>query len=140
MRPLLLQKAELQSFLFEIYPQTRDRVEILHLEPMYIEMKMFVTEADIRPGGTLSGPTMFTLADCAFYAATLALIGKEGLTVTTNLSMNFMRKPKPCDLVAKARVLKLGKTLSVGDALLYSVDEEAPVAHASITFSIPPAP
>jgi uncharacterized protein (TIGR00369 family) len=99
---------------------------------------MRATEADLRPGGTVSGPAMFTLADCAYYMATLALIGREALTVTTNAAIDFMRKPGPGDLLAEARVLKLGRTLSVGDVLIFSEGVAEPVARASLTYSIPP--
>jgi uncharacterized protein (TIGR00369 family) len=81
---------------------------------------------------------MFAAADLAFYIATMSLIGAEALTVTTNVSINFMRKPAPGDLIAEARVLKLGRTLSVGDATVYSEGDDRPVAHAAVTYSIPP--
>ena len=81
---------------------------------------------------------MFTLTDYAFYVATLAMIGREALTVTTNLNINFMRKPGLTDLIAEARILKLGKVLAVGDVTLYSDGDDRPVAHASMTYAIPP--
>ena len=91
----------------------------------------------MRPGATVSGPTMFLLADVTFYLATLSIIGPKSLTVTTNCSINFLRKPNEKNLTSKARILKLGKTLSVGDVLIYSEDIDEPVAHASLTYSIP---
>jgi uncharacterized protein (TIGR00369 family) len=91
----------------------------------------------LRPGATVSGPTMFLLADVTFYLATLSIIGPKSLTVTTNCSINFLRKPNEKNLTSKARILKLGKTLSVGDVLIYSEDIDEPVAHASLTYSIP---
>jgi uncharacterized protein (TIGR00369 family) len=81
---------------------------------------------------------MFMLADCAFYAATLAQIGPEPLTVTTSLTINFMRKPSLSDLIAEARILKLGRTLSVGDVTLASEGDARPVAHCAVTYAIPP--
>ena len=98
---------------------------------------MTATAADLRPGGTVSGPAMFALADCAYYMATLALVGREALTVTTSAAIDFMRKPAPGGLVAEARVLKLGRSLSVGDVLIFSEGVEGPVARASLTYSIP---
>ena len=95
------------------------------------------TEEHLRPGATVSGPTMFLLADVTFYLATLSIIGPKSLTVTTNCSINFLRKPNEKNLTSKARILKLGKTLSVGDVLIYSEDIDEPVAHASLTYSIP---
>jgi acyl-coenzyme A thioesterase PaaI-like protein len=83
---------------------------------------------------------MFTLADCAFYAATLAMIGREALTVTTSLTINFLAKPPAADLVCEARILRLGKLLSVGEATIFSDGRaDGPVAHAAITYAIPPA-
>ena len=100
-------------------------------------MLMYITKEHLRPGATVSGPTMFLLADVTFYLATLSIIGPKSLTVTTNCSINFLRKPNEKNLTSKARILKLGKTLSVGDVLIYSEDIDEPVAHASLTYSIP---
>lgn len=95
-------------------------------------------EAHIRPGGTISGPAMMALADFAMYAAVLGMIGPVELAVTTSLNINFLRKPGTVDLVAKARILKLGKRLAVGEITLESDGEDGPVAHATATYSIPP--
>ena len=99
-------------------------------------MKLKTTNSDLRPGGTVSGPSMFLLADVAFYIVVLASIGPEPLTVTTNCSINFMRKPDPYDLIAFARILKRGRKLIVGDVLLKSGNNKI-VAHASFTYSVP---
>ncbi|WP_424928548.1 PaaI family thioesterase [Amaricoccus tamworthensis] len=130
--------AELQGYLGEVFPETEGRFEILDLDAGRLRVKMRVGPGDLRPGGTVSGPTMFLLADCAFYMATLALIGREALTVTTNASIDFMRKPSPGDMTADARILKLGRSLSVGDVLIYSHGVAEPVARAGMTYSIPP--
>jgi len=100
---------------------------------------MTAAAADLRPGGTVSGPAMFALADCAFYMATLSLVGREALAVTTSAAIDFLRKPAPGGLVAEARMLKLGRTLAVGDVLVFSDGVADPVARASLTYSIPPA-
>ena len=92
----------------------------------------------LRPGGTISGPAMMGLADCAFYYALLAQIGEVELAVTTNLNINFLRKPGPADLIAEARILKLGRLLATGDVTLYSDGAPEPVAHATLTYAIPP--
>lgn len=94
----------------------------------------------LRPGGTISGPSMMTLADYALYAAVLGAIGRVELAVTTSLTINFLRKPPPGDLVADARLLKVGKRLAYGEVVIYSeaVGEEDPVAHVTSTYSIPP--
>ncbi|HNR76231.1 MAG TPA: PaaI family thioesterase [Parvularculaceae bacterium] len=92
----------------------------------------------LRAGGTVNGPTMFMLADTALFVAVLASVGPKPLAVTTNMSINFFRKPAPKDLIAKCRLLKLGKRLAVGEVFLYSDgDEEEAVAHATGTYSIP---
>ena len=92
----------------------------------------------VRPGGTISGPAQMALADFTFYAALLGAIGEVPLAVTTSLNINFLRKPEPGELVAECRLLKLGKRLAVGDVSLYSEGLDAPVAHATATYSIPP--
>lgn len=92
----------------------------------------------LRPGGTVSGPVQMALADLTMYAVVLSLIGRVELAVTTNLTCNFLRRPRPVDLLADGRILKLGKRLAVGEVLLYSDGEAAPVAHVTATYSIPP--
>ncbi len=129
--------SEMHVFLDQVFPQMKGVFEILESEPYRVKVRMKIADEHLRPGGTVSGPAMFTAADCAFYIATLAMIGPEALTVTTNCSINFMRKPKPTDLIAEARVIKLGKVLSVGDVMLYSEGSDEAVAHAHLTYSIP---
>lgn len=137
-RAPVLNEAELTAFLDEVFPQIRGEAAIEAVGPMRARMRLAVAERHLRPGGTVSGPTMFMLADVAFYVAVLAMIGREPLTVTTNLSINFLRKPTLADLVAEARILKLGRSLAVGDATLFSDGDDRPVAHASVTYAIPP--
>ncbi len=130
--------AEITAFLEKVFPQIDNDFDVISLSPEEIVVRMNVKERHLRPGGTVSGPSMFALADVSYYIATLAFIGPEALTVTTNCSIDFMRKPAATDMIAKARVLKLGRTLSVGDVLLYSEGQEKPVARANLTYSIPP--
>jgi uncharacterized protein (TIGR00369 family) len=92
----------------------------------------------VRPGGTLSGPTMMALADTTAYALVLAAVGFKPLAVTTSLSVNFMRKPAQADLLATATMMKLGKALAVMDVAIHSDGDERLVAHAVVTYSIPP--
>lgn len=92
----------------------------------------------LRPGGTISGPTLMALADASLYLAILTRIGPVALAVTTNLTINFMRKPGQGDVVAETRLLKLGRRLAVGESVIYSDGREDPVAHAVGTYSIPP--
>lgn len=91
----------------------------------------------LRPGGTISGPTMMEVADFAMYVAVFSAIGPQPLAVTTNLNINFLRKPAPADLIAHARLMKVGKRLAVGEVTLYSDGLEEPVAHVTSTYSIP---
>ena len=128
----------INAFLSEVFPQVEGRFEITDLAPMSATVKMNVDEVDLRPGGTISGPSMFALADVTFYIATLAMIGPKALTVTTSCNINFMRKPAAKNMWAKGRILKLGRSLSVGDVDLFSEGSDKPVAHASVTYSIPP--
>jgi uncharacterized protein (TIGR00369 family) len=129
---------EMHAYLAEVFPQLGPRFEVLELRPGFVDVRMATAEADLRPGGTVSGPTIFALADCAFYIATLALVGRQALTVTTSCSIDFLRKPLPGELRAEARVLKLGRSLSVGDVLVFSDGHDGPVARAGLTYSIPP--
>jgi uncharacterized protein (TIGR00369 family) len=92
----------------------------------------------LRPGGTVSGPTMMALADFALYVAVFSAAGPEPLAVTTNLNINFLRKPARADLLAHARLLKLGKRLAVGEVTIWSDGSDDLVAHVTATYSIPP--
>ena len=133
----LMTKEELNDFLEKEFPQVNKNLEILKVSDKKFSMLMHIFSEHLRPGATVSGPTMFLLADVTFYLATLSVIGPKSLTVTTNCSINFLRKPTEKNLISEARILKLGKTLSVGDVLIYSEDIDEPVAHASLTYSIP---
>jgi uncharacterized protein (TIGR00369 family) len=111
-----------------------------HVAENEITMRLLTSRRHLRPGGTVSGPSMFALADVAAYLATLAMIGPKALAVTTNCSIDFMRKPlADVPLVAHAKLLKLGRQLSVTDVLIYSEGSDKPVARASLTYAIPPA-
>ncbi len=135
----VMTEVELAAFMAREYGTVADRFVIEKVVPGALDLRLKVDpEQDIRPGGTVSGPVMFTLADVAAYLVTLAHVGPEALAVTVNATIDFMRKPAPVDLVAQARLLKLGRALSVSDMLLYSVGHEKPVARASLTYSLPP--
>ena len=90
----------------------------------------------LRPGGTIAGPQMMMLADVCMYAVVLSMIGAVKLAVTTNFNINFLRKPRACDLIARGKIIKLGKRLAIIEVSIYS-DEDI-VAHATGTYSIPP--
>jgi uncharacterized protein (TIGR00369 family) len=133
--------AEMEAFLDREFPQIHVGGRIFTVEAVgagTCRMRMAFDPRNVRPGGTLSGPSMFTLADLAFYVAVLGAIGPVGLAVTTNLNINFLRKPAPRDMIAECRMLKIGKRLAVGEVTLYSEGETEPVAHATGTYSIPP--
>ena len=131
--------AELTHFLDDVFPQVRGQMVIEAVGPMTARLRMPIDDSRLRPGGTVSGPSMFTLADCCYYVATLAMIGREALTVTTSMTINFLAKPPAADLVCEARILRLGRVLSVGEATIRSDGRsDGPVAHAAITYAIPP--
>jgi uncharacterized protein (TIGR00369 family) len=94
----------------------------------------------VRPGGTVAGPLLMGLADCAIYVAVLSMIGRVELAVTTSLNCNFLRRPKPLDVIGEARMLKVGKRLAYGEVSIFTAGEEdaGPVAHVTATYSIPP--
>ena len=137
--PLRFTIQELSKYVEEIFPQVKDDFEILEISEFGSRVRLKVTFRHLRPGNTVSGPAIFSLVDCTAYMAILAKLGKEALAVTTNCSIDFMRKPSgKTDLIANCEILKFGKTLVVADAKVYSEDTEKPVARASITYSIPP--
>jgi len=134
-----MDKPALEAFLAEAFPQVKDDFAIEDIQPMGITMRLKVEERHLRPGGTVSGPSMFALADVSVYLAILAMIGPKALAVTTNCSIDFMRKPAArTDLICVCRILKLGRVLAVGECLIFSEGTEPPVARASMTYSIPP--
>src|SRR6056297_914250 len=131
--------AEVADLIEEAFPQVSGDFRIEALEEMRITVRLNVGERHLRPGGTVSGPSIFALADVSVYMAILAMIGPRGLAVTTSSSIDFMRKPAArTDLIAECRLLKLGRVLAVGDVLIRSDGTDAPVARASLTYSIPP--
>jgi uncharacterized protein (TIGR00369 family) len=133
--------SELGQFLAAEFPQVFHAASGLAIEEVRgdgCRVRQSYHEASIRPGGTISGPTMMALADFSMYVAVLAAIGPVPLAVTTNLNINFLRRPAPRDLLAEARLLKVGKRLAVGEVTIRSEGEDDPVAHVTATYSIPP--
>jgi uncharacterized protein (TIGR00369 family) len=118
-----------------LYGERRPIVEAA--SPTSATCRVAFHQDQVRPGGTLSGPTMMALADTTAYALVLASVGFKPLAVTTSLSINFMRKPAPKDLIATATMMKLGKALAVMDVAIRSDGEDALVAHAVVTYSVP---
>lgn len=129
----------LHAFLKSEFPQVAEKFEVVEAQPMQMRIRFHPTDADLRPGNTVSGPSMFGLADVSVYLAILSMIGPEALTVTTSSSLDFMRKPAAgVNLISHTRLLKLGRSLAVGDVLIFSEGDDRPVARATMTYSIPP--
>jgi uncharacterized protein (TIGR00369 family) len=135
-----LNAEQIGDLLHEVFPQAfypGCGVSIERVDYGDVRVRREFREDYLRPGGTISGPTMMELADFAMYVAVFSAIGRQPLAVTTNLSINFLRKPARTDLVAEARLLKVGKRLAVGEVTIYSDGMADPVAHATSTYSIP---
>lgn len=129
-------KAELDRFMAEHFPQNTTCIE--EVGEMSAVVRHCVSEKDLRPGGTVSGPVMFAIADVALYVAILGEIGIVPLAVTTNLTLNFLRKPAADrDLIAKCKMIKIGRTQAVGEVYVFSEGSDDPVAHAVGTYAIP---
>jgi uncharacterized protein (TIGR00369 family) len=130
---------ELEQFLYSHFPDEAHRaVTVERVDEMSAQVRLRYHVRHLRPGGTISGPSMMMLADTAMYLAVLGMIGPVALAVTTNLNINFLRKPEQTDVIAHAKLLKLGKRLAVGEVTMYSDGDSRPVAHATLTYSIPP--
>jgi uncharacterized protein (TIGR00369 family) len=136
----MMTTADIQTFLQREFPQieAHGRYKVEKASAKGVRVRARYDASQIRPGGTISGPTMMSLADVSLFVAVLACIGPQALVVTTNLNINFLRKPGPRDLIAECRLLKLGKRLAVGEVTIYSDGELEPVAHVTGTYSIPP--
>ena len=138
--PPVFTAQEISAYLATEFPQIGigRNFSIESVGPMSARMRLHFSADHLRPGGTISGPTIFALADVSLYVAILAQLGRIKLAVTTNLNINFLRKPEPRDLIGEARLLKLGKRLAVGEVTVFSIGSDAMVAHATGTYSIPP--
>ena len=135
-----LSLSELENFLRTEFPQVFNADSGVSIKEIWhggALIRQTYRQDFIRPGGTISGPTMMALADFAMYVAVLASIGPVPLAVTTNLSINFLRKPSAADLLAEAKLMKLGKHLAVGEVGIRSAGGAELVAHATSTYSIP---
>ncbi len=128
---------EITAFLAAEFPQVDGEFVVEQADEDAIVIRLPVVDRHLRPGGTVSGPSMFALADLAFYVAVLANVGPKALAVTTNCNIDFMRKPAAGrDLLGNATVLKLGRNLIVGDVMIFSEGMDKPVARASLTYSV----
>jgi uncharacterized protein (TIGR00369 family) len=142
MRDPVLSGAELERRLGEAFPEAFNPTSGLSVAQVWYggaRMRLGFVATTLRPGGTISGPTLMMLADVSIYVALLASIGWEPLAVTTNLNINFLKKPSPGALMSECHLIKLGRRLAVGEVAIRSEGEEDMVAHATSTYSIPPA-
>ena len=136
---LVMDADELMAFLRRDFGQVAEEFAVERADADGVTLRLTVAERHLRPGGTVSGPSIFGLVDVAMYLAILSRIGPVALTVTTSCAIDFMRKPAAGrDLLGEARVLTLGRSLAVGDVMVFSEGMAEPVARASLTYSIPP--
>lgn len=141
MTPILTAE-QIEEFLEREFPQIMagDHVfKCVNVGPGTATLRFWPTETHIRPGGTVSGPALFALADVAAYVALLAHIGPVALALTTNLNINFLNRADPVPLDGVCHILKLGRTLAMLEVSVERVDTRQIIAHATTTYSIPPA-
>lgn len=129
--------ADIDALLAASFPAARGFCEITAIRDDELDCVVRYRDAFLRPGGTLSGPTLMTLADTAMYFLVLASVGPQALAVTSSLTINFLRRPPPADLHATARMLKLGARLAVGEVHIAGGDPRVLVAQASVTYALP---
>jgi acyl-coenzyme A thioesterase PaaI-like protein len=130
-------KEQIATFLQEAFPQSKCTIDDVGV--MSATVRHTVGVAELRPGGTVSGPVLMFTADVALYVAILGQIGIVPLTVTTSLNINFLRKPAADrDIIGHCKLIKLGKLLAIGEVALYSEGSADMVAHATGTYAIPP--
>jgi uncharacterized protein (TIGR00369 family) len=131
---------ELNAFVATHFPHFEETFRVEKVGDRLAGVRLLYHDRHLRPGETISGASLMALADLAMYVTLLAMIGPVALAVTTNLNINFLRKPVKGDVISECRLLKLGKRLAVGDVTMYSEADPEPVAHATVTYSIPPRP
>jgi acyl-coenzyme A thioesterase PaaI-like protein len=129
---------QLQRFLADSFPSAPPRYVVEAISMETVRVRLPVGDADSRPGGTVSGPSLMALADCTAWLVIVGQIGPTELSVTTSLHIDFLRKPALVDVLAVGTLLKLGKRLAVADVALHSVGSDAVMAKAQVTYSIPP--
>ena len=136
----VMSAAEVSAYIDEVFPHIKangDDISVETVSAGTARVRLHADDKHLRPGGTVSGPTLFMLADLAAYAVILAHIGRVALAVTTNLNINFLRKPEPGALDATATILKLGKRLVVTSVAIKDKEDDL-IAQGSLTYSIPP--
>lgn len=137
-RPVMTAQ-ELTEFVHSVFPEADPYGwRVVEVTDGHIRVSMNAGKEHLRPGGTVSGPTMFALADVVAYLVTLAHVGPVALAVTTNVNINFLRKPEPGELRATGRLVKLGKRLAVSEVHIYAGEDDEMIAQATATYSVPP--
>ena len=129
---------QIEDLLREYQLDHEGDIGIEAIGPKSARARFRVGKRHLRPGDTVSGPTLMALADVTMYAALLGEIGLVPLAVTTSLNINFLRRPAQKDVIGEAKLLKVGKQLAVGEVTLFSDGDPEPVAHVTCTYSIPP--
>jgi len=132
-----LDAAGIEAFIAEHFSRVTGWVHIEEVTDYRVRVRLPYRDTSLRPGGTISGPTLMALADTAMYYLVLSQIGPAIHTVTVNLTINFLRRPEPGELIAEAELLKLGRKLAVGDVRIHSLGHKDPVAQATVTYSVP---
>lgn len=131
-------KHEIIEFITQEFPQALKKTDIQDITSKGAELLYRVDQHDLRPGQTVSGPSLMLVADFALYVAILGRLGLVAMAVTTNMNINFFRKPKGNQNIrAVCNLIKVGKTLVTGEVWLYSGDDEEPVAHVMGTYVLP---
>jgi len=133
-----LDAAGVTAFIESVWPGALDVVDVVEVGERTARVRLRYQDRMLRPGGTVSGPSLMALADTAMWVAVLGMVGPVAMTVTTHLDIDFFRFVGPHDVVADARLLKLGSRLAVGDVLMTADGSTEPCARASVTYSIPP--
>jgi uncharacterized protein (TIGR00369 family) len=137
----IMTAGEVNELLKSVYPQLNDKFpfyETIDVFPGGCTVRLNADERHLRPGGTVSGPSLFTLADIGGYVCVLSHAGPDALSVTTNLNINFVRKAEAGPIDGHCRILKLGKSLMVFEIDIVAGPDGQTVAHATGTYSIPP--
>ena len=129
---------QLNELLESVFPGSDRMFSVDSVDTEGIVLRCMPTEKHLRPGGTVSGPLLMAMADTAMYLAIFSRLGLVTMAVTTNLNMNFLRRAPLGDLLGHTRLLKLGSKLASGDVTIYADRHDAPVAHASVTYALPP--
>jgi uncharacterized protein (TIGR00369 family) len=134
---LLMDATQLEAFITAHFPEAEGFSEIVSLNEEALELRLRFRPKMLRPGGTISGPALMSLADTGAYYFVLAHIGPVALAVTSSLTINFLRKPEPVDVLATTRMLKLGRQLAVCEVQMRSAGKSALVAQATVTYALP---